>query len=120
MADSMKEILNPGAVRKASSAFPHAPDDWDDAVAKQVADQERLPLQDHHWEVIRALQEFFARNEDPNVRELHDALEEKFHTRGGLKFLYRLLPGGPVAQGCRLAGLKAPVGAEDKSFGSVQ
>jgi tRNA 2-thiouridine synthesizing protein E len=120
MADSMKEILNPSAARKGSPAFPHAPDEWDEAAARQVADLEGLSLEDHHWEVIRAIQEFFARNDDLNVRELHDALEEKFHTVGGLKFLYKLLPGGPVAQGCRLAGLKAPVGAEDKSFGSVQ
>ena len=120
MADSMKEILNPGAARKASTAFPHAPDEWDEAVATEVAHHEGLSLEDQHWEMIRALQEFFARNEDPNVRELHDALEEKFHALGGLKFLYKLLPGGPVAQGCRLAGLKAPAGAEDRSFGSVQ
>lgn len=120
MADSMKEILNPSAARKASTAFPHAPDEWDETVATEVANHEGLPLEDHHWEVVRALQEFFARNEDPNVRELHDALDEKFHALGGLKFLYKLLPGGPVAQGCRLAGLKVPVGAEDRSLGSVQ
>ena len=120
MADSMKEILNPGAVRKVSPAFPHAPDEWDEAVARQVADREDLSLGDQHLDVIRALQEYFARNEDPNVRELHDALDEKFHTLGGLKYLYRLLPKGPVAQGCRLAGLRAPAGTEDRSFGSVQ
>lgn len=120
MADSMKEIMNPGAVRRASPAFPHAPDEWDEAVARQVADLEHLSLDDYHWDVIRALQAFFARNEDPNVRDLHDALEEKFHTVGGLKFLYQRLPGGPVAQGCRLAGLKAPAGARNPSFGSVQ
>lgn len=120
MADSMKEILNPGAARKASPSFPHAPAEWDETAATEAAGKEGLSLNDHHWEVIRALQEFYDRNEDPNVRDLHDALEEKFHTLGGLKFLYKLLPGGPVAQGCRLAGLKAPAGAEDPSFGSVQ
>ncbi|MEN8176928.1 MAG: TusE/DsrC/DsvC family sulfur relay protein, partial [Pseudomonadota bacterium] len=73
-----------------------------------------------HWEMLRALQEYFARNDQPNVRELHDALDEKFHSRGGLKRLYVLFPGGPVAQGCRLAGLEAPAGATDSSFGSVQ
>ena len=120
MSDTMKEILNPGVARKASPAFPHAPSDWDDAAATQVASEEGLSLVDHHWEVIKALQEFFARNEDPNVRDIHDAREERFHALGGLKFVYKLLPGGPVAQGCRLAGLKAPAGAEDTSFGSVQ
>ncbi len=120
MADTMKEILNPGAVRKASSAFPHAPAEWDETAAAEVASKEGLSLEDHHWEVITALQEFFARNKDPKAREIHDALDEKFHALGGLKFLYKLLPGGPVAQGCRLAGLTAPVGAEDGSLGSVQ
>lgn len=120
MADSMKEILNPGAARKASSAFPHAPDEWDEAAATEVASKEGLSLKDHHWEVVTALQEFFARNDAPKAREIHDALEEKFHALGGLKFLYEVLPGGPVAQGCRLAGLTAPEGAEDGSSGSVQ
>jgi tRNA 2-thiouridine synthesizing protein E len=70
---------------------------------------------------VRALQEYYARRaaEAINLRELHDALEERFHRQGGLKYLYQLFPGGPVAQGCRLAGLKAPAGAADKGFGSV-
>ena len=54
------------------------------------------------------------------VRELLDALDEKFHGKGGLKYLYSLFPGGPVAQGCRIAGLQAPAGSTDMGFGSVQ
>jgi tRNA 2-thiouridine synthesizing protein E len=120
MADSMKEILNPGAARKASPAFPHAPADWDETVAVEVADKEDLSLEAHHWQLINALQGLFARNAAPTARQLHDALDEEFHALGGLKFLYKLLPGGPVAQGCRLAGLQAPASAENTSFGSVQ
>jgi tRNA 2-thiouridine synthesizing protein E len=30
-----------------------------------------------------------------------------------------LFPGGPLAQGCRLAGLEPPAGAFDPSYGSV-
>lgn len=101
--------------------FRYAPADWSPAVAQQVAQGENLALTDDHWEVIRALQEFYARHEDAPVvlTELHDALEEKFHYKGGVKYLYTLLPGGPIAQGCRLAGLKPPGGAIDTSFGSV-
>jgi tRNA 2-thiouridine synthesizing protein E len=33
--------------------------------------------------------------------------------------LFEIIPGGPVAQGCRLAGLKPPPGSVDPSFGSV-
>lgn len=101
--------------------FPHAPPDWTSATALEVAGREGLTLTDDHWEVIRALQQFYRRHEDVpiNIRELHDALEEKFHHKGGRRFLYTLLPGGPIAQGGRLAGLKPPAGAVDTSFGSV-
>lgn len=101
--------------------FPHAPADWTLAVALEAARHEDLELSADHWEALRALQEFYARHENIgiHVRELHDALDEKFHQTGGIKGLYMLFPGGPVAQGCRIAGLKAPAGAIDRSFGSV-
>lgn len=101
--------------------FPHAPPEWTPAAAQEIAQRERIELTDDHWEVVRALQAFYARHEDAPIMltELHDALEEKFHYKGGVKYLYTLLPGGPIAQGCRLAGLKPPGGAVDTSFGSV-
>jgi len=101
--------------------FPHAPPEWERGTALQVAQREALALGDDHWDVVRSLQQFFDRHEDAPVslRELHDALDEKFHHKGGLKYLYTILPGGPVAQGCRLAGLRPPAGAVDTGFGSV-
>ncbi len=101
--------------------FPHAPVGWTRIDAQEIAEKEGLTLTEEHWEAIRALQNYYARN-DPNainLRALHDALDEKFHIRGGLKRLYEVLPGGPIAQGCRLAGLKAPFLATDPGFGSV-
>jgi tRNA 2-thiouridine synthesizing protein E len=70
---------------------------------------------------VRALQEYFARHEfrGHNMREAHDALDERFHARGGMKYLYQLFPAGPVAQGCRVAGLPVPFLAVDRGFGSV-
>ena len=105
-----------------AALFPRAPAQWTPADAVEIAQQEHLELGDEHWEAIRALQDYFARHaETPgiNKRDLHDALNEKFHVRGGLRHLYEIFPGGPVAQGCRLAGLKPPEGAIDKAFGSV-
>lgn len=101
--------------------FPHAPAGWTREIALRVARAEGLDLGDSHWKAVRALQEYYVRHQDAsiNLRELHDALDEHFHTKGGRKFLYELFPGGPVAQGCRIAGLKAPAGATDKGFGSV-
>ena len=119
MADSMSEIMNPGAVNK-DQEFPNAPEDWSRDAAEAAARADGIELTPDHWDTIKALQAYFAQHERPNVRELHDALGERFHAKGGIKFLYERFPGGPVAQGCRFAGLQAPAGAADKSFGSVQ
>jgi tRNA 2-thiouridine synthesizing protein E len=101
--------------------FRFAPEDWNTEAALQLAKQERLELGPDHWEVLNALQEYYARHQGAPIRRraLHDALEEKFHHKGGLRYLYMLFPGGPVAQGCRLAGLEPPAGAFDPSYGSV-
>jgi TusE/DsrC/DsvC family sulfur relay protein len=101
--------------------FPYAPDGWAQDAASNRASEEGIETDADHWAVVRALHEFFARHDEPSInsRKLHDALEEKFHPRGGMKYLFKLFPGGPVTQGCRLAGLEPPAGA-DKGFGSVQ
>jgi tRNA 2-thiouridine synthesizing protein E len=46
-------------------------------------------------------------------------LEQDFAEAGGRRFLYTLFPGGPLAQGCKLAGLPLPQGTLNRSFGSV-
>lgn len=108
--------------RDSIPGFPDAPLDWTPEEATQLANEAHLTLTDAHCEAIRALQHYFLQHEEDghlNLRDLHDALDEHFHHMGGLKYLYQLFPGGPVAQGCHLAGLKAPFLASDKSFGSV-
>lgn len=119
MAQTMSDIMNPSAANRDPD-FPNAPADWSRTTAETVAKADGISLGPDHWEVIKALQAWFADQPRSNVRELHDALDERFHALGGIKFLYGILPGGPVAQGCRLAGLEPPPGATDKSFGSVQ
>jgi len=117
----MDEIIGGGRGVAGDPLFPHAPVGWTPALAVESARREGLELGENHWEALRALQEYYARHAATalNLRELHDALDEKFHRDGGIRRLYLLFPGGPVAQGCRIAGLKAPAGATDKGFGSV-
>lgn len=121
MTSLIDEIRAGGAPAAPDPAFPHAPEGWTRARALEAAKKEGLELGEEHWTALRALQEYYAKHETPgvNMRELHDALDEKFHPRGGIRHLYVLFPGGPIAQGCRIAGLKAPAGAVDKGFGSV-
>lgn len=119
--NTMENIMHPGITAARNAAFPHAPVGWTQAEAMELARKEQLPLGEDQWATVRALQEYFSRHEpgDVHLRELHDALDECFHNKGGIRYLYTLFPGGPVAQGCRLAGLEAPAGASDHGFGSV-
>lgn len=121
MAESMNDILHPKSEAEKDPEFPHAPEDWTRETAQQIAQTEGLELGGDHWELVRALQEYYAKHEEAGIRlrELHDALDERFHSKGGIKYLYELFPGGPVAQGCKIAGLEPPAGAADASFGSV-
>ena len=104
MTTLMDQIVGGGSGADKNPKFPHAPAGWTQEAAIEAAAEEGLELGDEHWDTLR---------------ELHDALDEKFHAAGGIKHVYRLFPGGPVAQGCRVAGLKAPAGATDRGFGSV-
>lgn len=122
LAGTHEALISAPSAFAADSLFPYAPTDWSRNEAARLARQEGLHLTVEHWEAIRGLQEYFARHEGlptVNLHELHDALDEHFHSRGGIKMLYLLFPGGPVAQGCRLAGLKAPEIATDIHYGSV-
>jgi tRNA 2-thiouridine synthesizing protein E len=124
MLASEQNYVRPGEeqLHEVDPDFPHAPAGWSRAEATARAEQEGLVLTEDHWKVVRSLQDYYARHADDvaiNVRELHDALDEKFHVQGGIKYVYEIFPKGPVAQGCRLAGLEAPAGAVDRGFGSV-
>lgn len=119
---SLLDAIKDGDSTPKDFRFPYAPAGWTRAAALKLARQEGLAPGIDHWEMVDALQEYFARHKDAptiNTRELHDALDEKFHAKGGRKYLFQLFPGGPIAQGCRIAGLKPPAGTTDKGFGSV-
>lgn len=120
MPSLIESIVADGTDTK-NPTFPDAPEGWATATALRLAEQEGLTLGEAHWEVLRALQSYLARHQELpiNLRELHDALDEKFHAQGGIRFLYQIFPGGPVAQGCRFAGLQPPAGVIDRGFGSV-
>ena len=100
-------------------SFPNAPKGWSINDAEAVAKTDGIQMTDDHWQLVGALQEYYHKVDHPKLRQLKDALDEKFHSRGGMKYLHQIIPSGPVAEGCKLAGLDVPAGAVDKSFGSV-
>jgi TusE/DsrC/DsvC family sulfur relay protein len=120
--NAMSSILHPGAASVTDPDFPCAPVGWTEVEGLHKAADEGITLTDAHLDVIAALQDYFSKHGSKKIsaRDVHDALDEKFHAQGGLKYLYMLFPGGPIAQGCRIAGLEPPVGSSSPGSGSVQ
>ena len=118
MVMTMNTILHPGH-NMGDPSFPNAPDDWKRDEAEKEAEAMGLEIVDDHWEVIRVLQGSYAEDQTPPLRRLHDALEARFGRKGGLAYLYQILPGGPIYQGARLAGYSPPSDSLQPSFGSM-
>lgn len=93
---------------------------WNEALANQLAQSEGLVLTDAHFEVLHYLRRCHQRfGQISHARTLTQALETRFATLGGKKYLYMLFPAGPVTQGCTIAGIPAPKDSTNPSFGTA-
>jgi tRNA 2-thiouridine synthesizing protein E len=121
MADIMTFI-------RKRNAFDNDPDghlidqgEWNAAIAERLAEEEGVDLTVQHWEVIHFLREWVRRNGEPESATMFmKYVQGRFASQGGRRFLYQLFPGGPLTQGCRIAGLPVPPNSVNNSFGTVQ
>lgn len=120
MPDINKLIATETMSAFEAEAFLNDMENWTEAKARELARADGLELTDQHMQVIDWLRELYADCGVPaHGRALTRALEDAFIIQGGKKYLYRLFPNGPVAQGCRYACLPPPPYTVDRSFGSV-
>jgi tRNA 2-thiouridine synthesizing protein E len=94
---------------------------WRRDIALQSAVSEGVELDDRHWEVITFLRRYYLDHGWPSrSRVLIRELDNNFSDKGGTRYLYRLFPQGPLAQGTRIAGLPEPVNVTNQSLGYAQ
>ncbi|WP_455210705.1 TusE/DsrC/DsvC family sulfur relay protein [Kaarinaea lacus] len=95
-------------------------DQWDRSVASKLAGQEDLELTDERWDVVNFLRKHF---DDVGTieysRDMSALLDQRYKSKGGLKYLFTVFPKGPVNQGCKIAGIPVPKDSKDPSFGNV-
>ena len=94
------------AVAVNDEGFFEHPDDWNEAMAVELARAEGIdPLTDRHWQVIRFMRaEYAAKGTGPTVRVLGK-------TSGvSVKELYQLFPKGPAKTAAKIAGIPKPRG----------
>ena len=83
---------------------------WNEDVARSIAQLENIELTDAHWEVIYFVRDFYQEyNTSPAIRMLVKAMAEKLSSdKGNSRYLQRLFPEGPAKQATKLAGLPKP------------
>ncbi len=120
MYDINKAINNQG--RGFANPDCHLPGlaDWSEAIAAELARWEGIVMTPEHWEVVCLLRDYYGECGDKaSGREALRMLEDAFGGGDARKRLFRLFPGGPVRQGCHIAGLPPFALVCDKSFGSI-
>ncbi len=94
---------------------------WNEEQAKKTASELSIELTDAHLQVVHALREHYLEHgEGENGQQLTDMLDSKFTAQGGIQYLHRLFPEGPVSQGMRIGGLPIPANTEDTGFGTAR
>jgi len=85
-------------------------DDWSEALAAHIAEQEGIQMTDAHWEVVHFVRAFYLEyNTSPAVRMLVKAMAQKYgEEKGNSRYLFRLFPEGPAKQATKIAGLPKP------------
>ncbi|TDQ57187.1 tRNA 2-thiouridine synthesizing protein E [Mesocricetibacter intestinalis] len=83
---------------------------WNESVARLIAERENLQLTDAHWEVIYFVRAFYQEYKtSPAIRMLVKAMADKLGAeKGNSRYLQRLFPEGPAKQATKLAGLPKP------------
>jgi tRNA 2-thiouridine synthesizing protein E len=83
--------------------------DWNLQKSKEIAREDGIEIVIDHFAVLTFLRAFYVKHGWPkSTRVLTQVLDKAFKQHGGKKYLRRLFPNGPVAQGTRLAGLPTP------------
>ena len=94
--------------RTDSEGYLVDPEDWNEAVADELARKEKITLGSEHWEVLRFMRSYYAEHRiAADARFVIKFLTEKFG-KSGRSILYRLFPYGYAQQACKIAGMKRP------------
>ncbi|MFH1740357.1 MAG: TusE/DsrC/DsvC family sulfur relay protein [bacterium] len=86
--------------------FIQDPDQWDKAVAVDIAKTEAVDdMTEHHWKVVTYIRDYYLEfGTAPMIRKLCKK------TDTDLKTIYELFPSGPAKGACKIAGLPKPTG----------
>lgn len=100
----------------------HLPElgEWSEEIAKKLALKEGIAMTPERWDVVCELRDYYGEcGEMADARVALRRLEKTFGGKDARRRLFHLFPGGPVRQGCHIAGLPPFAHVCDHSFGSI-
>lgn len=82
-------------------------EDWNEDVAKAIAEVEKVTLTEKSWDLINYLRDEYLNNggNQPNERNIVKAMSDKWGEKIEAKALYELFPMQPSKQATKIAGL---------------
>ncbi|HEY3375330.1 MAG TPA: TusE/DsrC/DsvC family sulfur relay protein [Candidatus Aquicultor sp.] len=87
-------------------------EDWNREVAEFIARREGIEMSEAHWEIIGVARSYFEEFQvPPMIKVLVKQVAKRLgEDKGNNIYIYRLFPGGPAIQTCKIAGLPKPTG----------
>ena len=87
------------------------PEDWNESLARQLAIEEGLTLDDDYWPVLNFIRLYWIEHRvTPDVRHVikYLAKEQELEKKQAKRHLFKLFPYGYVKQACKIAGMQRP------------
>ncbi|MCF6337417.1 MAG: TusE/DsrC/DsvC family sulfur relay protein [Gammaproteobacteria bacterium] len=86
--------------------------EWSEALAYEIAKNEKVELTPEHWDIINEARHFFEENGKVcEPRTFSKVMKKKYgKDRSDSKYLYSLFPYGLVKSANKIAGLPRPKG----------
>ena len=99
--------VNGKSIETTESGFLVNPLDWDEEVAKAIAEAEGIELTERHWDILNYLRDEYLNNNQnqPMERVLLKDMGKKWGSKPSSKEVYQLFPLAPTKQGTKIAGL---------------
>ncbi|MCK4840502.1 MAG: TusE/DsrC/DsvC family sulfur relay protein [Methylococcales bacterium] len=84
--------------------------DWNEAVAIEIARLNNVEINELHWEIIFFIRDYYQMFKHlPNARVFTKAIRKEFgEEKGNSRYLHKLFPQGPLKYACKIAGLPKP------------
>lgn len=102
--------INKVSPKTTDQGFLVNPADWNEDVAKWLAELNKIPLTEAHWEIILFIRHYYKQYKHlPNARVFTKAIARELgEDKGNSRYLHKLFPDGPLKYACKLAGLPKP------------